>query len=53
MVIRFGTFQRLAYFDRADLLEKLIDHAIGVYHPDRSGATGLLADALGREVEIG
>lgn len=31
--IRFGTFQRLAFFERADLLHKLIEHAVAVYYP--------------------
>lgn len=29
--IRFGTFQRHAYFDRADLIRQLVDHAVEVY----------------------
>jgi uncharacterized protein YdiU (UPF0061 family) len=32
--IRFGTFQRLAYFDRADLIARLVDHVIDIYYPD-------------------
>ncbi len=31
--IRFGTFQRLAYFERMDLMERLIDHVGALYHP--------------------
>ncbi|ADG09104.1 protein adenylyltransferase SelO [Caulobacter segnis] len=31
--IRFGTFQRLAYFDRRDLISVLIDHVVETYHP--------------------
>lgn len=31
--IRFGTFQRLAYHERADLIRVLIDHAIAAYYP--------------------
>ncbi len=32
--IRFGTFQRLAYFDRADLMTQLVDHVAEVYAPE-------------------
>jgi uncharacterized protein YdiU (UPF0061 family) len=32
--IRFGSFQRLAYFDRADLTAQLIDHVIELYYPE-------------------
>ncbi|MDY7015259.1 MAG: YdiU family protein [Cyanobacteriota bacterium] len=31
--IRFGTFERLHYFQRADLIAKLLDHVIDVYYP--------------------
>jgi uncharacterized protein YdiU (UPF0061 family) len=31
--IRFGTFQRLAYFERADLMRTLIDHVVEAYYP--------------------
>ena len=31
--IRFGTFQRAAYFGRADQIETLIEHVRGLYHP--------------------
>jgi len=31
--IRFGTFERLHYLNRADLVRKLLDHAIAVYYP--------------------
>lgn len=31
--VRFGTFQRHAYHQRADLLERLVDHCAHVYHP--------------------
>ncbi|HEY3814833.1 MAG TPA: YdiU family protein [Caulobacteraceae bacterium] len=31
--VRFGTFQRLAYFDRADLIARLVDYAIELYYP--------------------
>lgn len=32
--IRFGTFQRLAFLERADLIVALIDHAVEAYQPD-------------------
>lgn len=36
--IRFGTFQRLAYFDRADLITILLDHVVECYFPELDGA---------------
>jgi len=50
--IRFGTFQRLAYIERPDLLEILIGHALEAYHPDRQGAAGLLAAAVDRTAAL-
>jgi uncharacterized protein YdiU (UPF0061 family) len=35
--VRFGTFQRHAYFERRDLIVTLIDHVIGLYYPELSG----------------
>ena len=32
--IRFGTFQRHAYFERTDLIAQLIDHVIELYYPE-------------------
>jgi uncharacterized protein YdiU (UPF0061 family) len=32
--IRFGTFERLHYLKRADLIAKLLDRVIAVYYPD-------------------
>ncbi len=32
--IRFGTFERLHYLKRPDLIEKLLDGAIAAYYPD-------------------
>ncbi|OYX04824.1 MAG: selenoprotein O [Caulobacter vibrioides] len=32
--IRFGTFQRLAYLDRRDLMVQLVDHVVETYYPD-------------------
>ena len=31
--IRFGTFERLHYLGRKDLIEKLLDHVLQVYYP--------------------
>lgn len=31
--IRFGTFERLHFFQRADLIEKLLDHVVEYYYP--------------------
>ncbi len=36
--IRFGTFQRLAYFDQRDLIVQLIDHVVETYFPHLTGA---------------
>ena len=32
--IRFGTFERLDYYDRPDLVKKLLDHVITCYYPE-------------------
>ena len=31
--IRFGTFERLHYYNRPDLVRKLLDHVLAVYYP--------------------
>ncbi len=31
--LRFGTFERLDYYDRPDLIQQLLDHAIKYYYP--------------------
>ena len=31
--LRFGTFERLDYYDRPDLIKKLLDHVIQYYYP--------------------
>ncbi|ATQ44066.1 protein adenylyltransferase SelO [Caulobacter mirabilis] len=36
--IRFGTFQRQAYLDRADNVGVLVDHCIDAYFPELAGA---------------
>lgn len=43
--IRFGTFQRAAYFERVDMIETLAEHVRTLYHPSvaQGDAAGLLA----------
>ncbi len=43
--VRFGTFQRAAYFQRADMIEALVEHVRTLYHPHVAvgDAPGLLA----------
>ena len=43
--VRFGTFQRAAYFERADQIEVLAEHVRAAYHPhvEPGDAPGLLA----------
>src|SRR5580704_4145405 len=36
--VRFGTFQRHAYFDRADLIGELVAHAVELYYPSLDNA---------------
>ncbi|PIB94802.1 protein adenylyltransferase SelO [Caulobacter sp. FWC2] len=36
--IRFGTFQRLAYFDQRDLIVQLVDHVVETYFPHLADA---------------
>ena len=31
--IRFGTFQRLAFFERPDLMHQLVEHTVAAYYP--------------------
>lgn len=35
--IRFGTFERLHYIERPDLIKKLLDHVIEQYYPNLQG----------------
>ncbi|GAM97574.1 selenoprotein O and cysteine-containing homologs [alpha proteobacterium U9-1i] len=51
--IRFGTFQRLAFFERPDLIQVLIDHCIAVYYPRHTHLEGeaRVAAFLGEVVE--
>jgi uncharacterized protein YdiU (UPF0061 family) len=43
--IRFGTFQRAAFFERSDMVEALVEHVRTLYHPSVAAgdAPGLLA----------
>ncbi|MGQ0532797.1 MAG: protein adenylyltransferase SelO [Caulobacteraceae bacterium] len=38
--IRLGTFQRLAFFERPDLIHTLIEHACAVYYPQHLNLAG-------------
>ncbi|NER82941.1 MAG: YdiU family protein [Leptolyngbya sp. SIO1D8] len=42
--IRFGTFERLDYLDRTDLIQRLLEHVIEVYYPEAR----LFTDAVER-----
>lgn len=45
--IRFGTFQRLAFFQRPDLMAALVDHVVDAYYPELAhGETDARAAAL-------
>lgn len=56
--IRFGTFQRHAYYNRSDLLAALIDHVIALYYPQLGGIeagarpAALLAAVTGRSAAL-
>ncbi|MEM1311436.1 MAG: YdiU family protein, partial [Cyanobacteria bacterium P01_H01_bin.153] len=39
--IRFGTFERLDYLDRTDLIQRLLEHVIEVYYPAASQLSDL------------
>lgn len=41
--IRFGTFERLHYIQRPDLIKKLLDHVIEYYYPDLQGKPDVYA----------
>ena len=40
--VRFGTFQRHAFFKRTDLIERLVAHVIETYHPGATDAAAML-----------
>jgi len=51
--IRFGTFQRAAFFERTDQIEILIEHVRSLYHPavapgDAPGLLAAIVDASAR-----
>lgn len=51
--VRFGTFQRAAFFERADQIETLAEHVRGLYHPhvtpgDASGLLAAIVEASAR-----
>ncbi len=48
--LRFGMFQRHAYFDRADLLGQLTAHALETYFPADAGAADPGAALMGQAV---
>ncbi|HZZ36141.1 MAG TPA: YdiU family protein [Caulobacteraceae bacterium] len=54
--VRWGTFQRHAYFDRADLVGQLVDHVVALYYPELGNAedkpTALLAKVVGRAAHL-
>ncbi|MBN9318902.1 MAG: YdiU family protein, partial [Caulobacterales bacterium] len=54
--IRFGVFQRQAYFDRPDLIGVLVDHAVETYFPHRADAPdraiALLEEAVARTARL-
>ena len=54
--IRFGSFQRHAYLDRADSIETLIGHVIETYYPELGNAldrpVALLEAVVGRSARL-
>lgn len=48
--IRFGTFQRLAYFDQRDLIVQLVDHVVETYFPHLADAPDRAAALMGETV---
>jgi uncharacterized protein YdiU (UPF0061 family) len=48
--IRFGTFQRHAFFDRADLVKALMEHVAECYFPHLADSADLPAAVLGEVV---
>lgn len=48
--IRFGTFQRHAYLERADSIGELTDHVIANYYPELAAADDKAAALLGEVV---
>jgi uncharacterized protein YdiU (UPF0061 family) len=54
--VRFGTFQRHAYYDRADLIAELVDYSVATYYPGLGNAPdkalALFQAVLGRSAEL-
>lgn len=56
--IRFGTFQRHAAYERADLIQKLVDHCAEAYYPEIAAlepparAAALLAHVVGASARL-
>jgi len=54
--IRFGTFQRHAFFERADRITTLVDHVIANYYPSLEAASdrpvALLREVVGRTARL-
>lgn len=48
--IRFGTFQRLAYFDQRDRIVQLVDHVVETYFPHLADAPDRAAALMGATV---
>src|SRR5262245_48224199 len=53
--IRYGMFQRLAFFERPDLINQLVEHAVAQYYPRHThlDAEKKAAALLGEAVEAG
>ncbi|MBX9616022.1 MAG: YdiU family protein [Caulobacteraceae bacterium] len=52
--IRFGTFQRAAFFERTDMVETLVEHVRALYHPAVAAgdAPGLLAAVVAASARL-
>jgi uncharacterized protein YdiU (UPF0061 family) len=54
--IRFGTFQRQAFFEKAEAIGRLVDHVIAAYYPRLAGANdrpaALLAEVVARSARL-
>jgi uncharacterized protein YdiU (UPF0061 family) len=51
--MRYGSFQRLAYFERADLMRTLLEHTAEHYAPEAGQAEHLAAGVLAHAVREG
>lgn len=52
--VRFGTFQRAAFFGRKDQIEALVEHVRALYHPSvaEGDASGLLAAVVAASARL-